>query len=475
VCTSDTSPGHIIKIFLNYFYIFHPLLEELIFFEMSGYLISSTDGLRRPCNIFILSTSADAVQIANIALNMFSGECAGADMNIFVERVENDGCHDWHYTYDGSSFTTQMHILTLPNVPSASPLLAIDCFKFQSWVSTQTVPIIDGKVIGLYELNHVIDRYYQGFAANLVDMMKCKGSAVDIVGYLLIQGFRGTTCIVSKGKLIQMHERPQIISCDSLIAYGRKATQSDIQYHFRSSNDICILRTLFSDYRFLLRHVLPRGNVAAGAVVNKNEKAKAMRVEESLIKSLKKDNGHTSPTNASSSVDSKVEAIFRNRSKFFPRQISFGFALDRGDGTYDNDPSGQPTIYAFDRTTTTSPPNPNPNHKAREVESSVNIFKTVLALFIVLVLAAAVGASIVAVVVLALVGSKARSRACSSAQSRPSTPPLWSKVRILLATLLTLSPMVHGGCSNLYGTISNGHLTVPNTVTSIDTCKLVVV
>ena len=86
----------------------------------------------------------------------------------------------------------------------------------------------------------------------------------------------------------------------------------------------------------------------------------------------------------------------------------------------------------------------------------------------------------VAILAVALVGCKARARACSSAQSRPSTPPLWSKVRILLTTLLTLTPMVHGACNVTKCTptpctLTDGHLIVPNTTTAIGNCKLVVV
>jgi hypothetical protein len=82
--------------------------------------------------------------------------------------------------------------------------------------------------------------------------------------------------------------------------------------------------------------------------------------------------------------------------------------------------------------------------------------------------------------VLALVGCKARVRVCSSAQSRPSTPPLWSKVRILLTTLLTLTPVAFGACDVTKCTptpcsLTDGHLIVPNNVTSIADCKLVVV
>ena len=80
----------------------------------------------------------------------------------------------------------------------------------------------------------------------------------------------------------------------------------------------------------------------------------------------------------------------------------------------------------------------------------------------------------------ALVGCKARARACSSAQSRPSTPPLWSKVRILLTTLLTLTPVAYGACDVTKCTptpcsLTDGHLIVPNTTTAIGDGKLVVV
>ena len=91
------------------------------------------------------------------------------------------------------------------------------------------------------------------------------------------------------------------------------------------------------------------------------------------------------------------------------------------------------------------------------------------------------GVVVVAVAILALalalVGCKARARACSSAQSRPSISPLWSKVRMLLATLLFLPALANAdGCSTAYGTIDgNGHLTVPNNVTAIDSSKLVIV
>jgi hypothetical protein len=91
-----------------------------------------------------------------------------------------------------------------------------------------------------------------------------------------------------------------------------------------------------------------------------------------------------------------------------------------------------------------------------------------------------VGVVVVALLAVALVGCKARARACSSAQSRPSTPPLWSKVRILFTTLLTLTPMVYGACDATKCTptpcnLTDRHLIVPNTVTAIAECKLVVV
>ena len=137
---------------------------------MSCFLIAAAD--RRStslqfCYIFYFFP-ADALKLANTALKMFSDEFAGAEMNIFEKRVEFDGCYGWHYTCDDSSFTTQMYIFIFPNVPSASPLLAIDFVKFQSWFSTQTVPIIDGKVRGLHELSDVLDRHYQVIASNLL-------------------------------------------------------------------------------------------------------------------------------------------------------------------------------------------------------------------------------------------------------------------------------------------------------------------
>ena len=434
---------------------------------MSCFLISAADRLRRPCIIVKFSTSADALQLANIALKMFSDEFAGAEMNIFAKRVEFDGCYGWHYTYDGSSFTAQMYIFILSNIFSASPLSVIDFLKFHSWFSTQTVPIIDGKVLGLHELSDVLDRDYQGFASNLVEMMKCKGSAVDIV-----------VCLDTQ----PMHERAQIIGCDLWFAYGRKATQSNTLHHFRSLNDICSFKTSFRDHRILLRHVLLRRNVAPGAVVSNNEieksKPKMTRVEQSLIKSLERDDGRRSPTMARSSVDNKVEAIYCDRSKFYPRQSSLALALDRGDGTYDNDPSGQPTNESSNYSTTTFPP--PVVAKALEVVSTVNILLTVLALVQVLA-AAAVGTLAVAVVVVALValvGCKARARACSSVQSRPNTSPFCSRVPMLLATLLTSTSMVYGyGCdpSACFPTaciLTDGHLTVPNTTTTIGDCKL---
>ena len=87
---------------------------------------------------------------------------------------------------------------------------------------------------------------------------------------------------------------------------------------------------------------------------------------------------------------------------------------------------------------------------------------------------------VLAMVVVVLIRCKASVRACSSAQSRPSTPPLWSKVRILFTTLLTLTPMVYGACDATKCTptpcnLTDRHLIVPNTVTAIAECKLVVV
>ena len=87
---------------------------------------------------------------------------------------------------------------------------------------------------------------------------------------------------------------------------------------------------------------------------------------------------------------------------------------------------------------------------------------------------------VLSMVVVVLLRCKVRARACSSTQSRSSTPPLWSKAHILLATLLTLTPMVYGACNvnkctPTPCTLTNGLLTVPNTVIAIDSGKLVVV
>ncbi len=106
------------------------------------------------------------------------------------------------------------------------------------------------------------------------------------------------------------------------------------------------------------------------------------------------------------------------------------------------------------------------------------VFPLLLPLLVPLLVAVAmvVVVVILRVLALALVGCKARARACSSAQSRPSPPPLCSRLPMLLATLLFLPALANGGCSTAYGTIDgNGHLTVPNTVTSLGQCKLVVV
>ena len=153
---------------------------------MTSFLLTPADRLGRPCSMVLLSTSADGLHNTNSVFKMLFDEFAGSHL--------------------------------------------------------------DGKVLWLLELSDVLDRDYQGFPSTIVDMMKCKGSVVDIDGCLdiqLIQGFRGT--IESKWKLIQIHERAQIIGFYLWIIYGRESTQPVTLYHFRSLNDICRLKTSFSD------------------------------------------------------------------------------------------------------------------------------------------------------------------------------------------------------------------------------------
>jgi hypothetical protein len=76
-----------------------------------------------------------------------------------------------------------------------------------------------------------------------------------------------------------------------------------------------------------------------------------------------------------------------------------------------------------------------------------------------------------AVVVVVAVASKARARFRSAAQGWSGSSYLGAKIPALLALALTMAPMASAGCSTAYGTIdANGHLLVPNTVTSIAEC-----
>ncbi len=223
-----------------------------------------------------VNSTARHVRIDLDALEAFAETIVNKDSTDLMRGVEWDAC-GWHYDLDakeGGPLTCQYVFLmdalnfcfwptpgleydTLalslkhqleadPHAFDALRLANMNAETLASWFPSELpMPQIEERVLRVQELGWALHEYFEGLAANMVNM--ATGSAVRLVQLLLqyIPGFRDTS--IYKGRLVHLYKRVQICVGDVWAAYGRHTSSWSDKHHFYF-RDIDQL-TMFADYR----------------------------------------------------------------------------------------------------------------------------------------------------------------------------------------------------------------------------------